>query len=78
PKGAQKRKKSAKFRLAKIVPNTIGSDPNGVPIFGDDPYSGENYDHRKQWIEDLTRAFAQFFAIDVIAVAIIMGRCGYE
>ena len=27
-------------------------------LFGDDPHSGKNFDHRKVWIEDLLKHFA--------------------
>ena len=27
-------------------------------LLGDDPVTGKNYDHRKQWIEDLLKRFA--------------------
>jgi hypothetical protein len=40
-------------------------------LFGDDPLTGINYDHRKGWIEDKLRHFAAFFGIDLLAFAIL-------
>ena len=40
-------------------------------LLGDDPLTGKNYDHRKQWIEQLIRQQAKFFGIDVLTYAIL-------
>lgn len=40
-------------------------------LFGDDAFTGKNYDHRKVWIEDMLEHFAAFFAIDLISYAIL-------
>ena len=40
-------------------------------LLGDDPVSGKNYDHRKQWIEVLLRRFAASFGIDLLGFAIL-------
>jgi hypothetical protein len=40
-------------------------------LLGNDPVSGKNFDHRKQWVEDLLERFASCFAIDLIAYAIL-------
>lgn len=40
-------------------------------LLGDDPVSGENFDHRKGWIEDLLQRFAAQFGIDLIAYAVM-------
>ena len=40
-------------------------------LFGDDPLTGKNYDHRKRWIEDLIKRFAAHFAIDVLAYSVL-------
>ena len=36
-------------------------------LFGDDPVSGNNYDHRKGWIEDRLELLAGEFGIDLLA-----------
>ena len=40
-------------------------------LLGDDPVTGKNYDHRKQWIEGLLRRFAASFGIDLLSFAIL-------
>ena len=40
-------------------------------LFGDDPSSGKNYDHRKGWIEGLIKRFAACFAIDVLSYSVL-------
>ena len=40
-------------------------------LFGDDPISGKNFDHRKVWIEDQLRLQAACFGIDLLGLAIM-------
>ena len=40
-------------------------------LCGDDPLSGKNYDHRKQWTVERLQQLASIFAIDVFAYAIM-------
>ena len=40
-------------------------------LLGDDPVSGKNYDHRKEWIEELLKRFSACFGIDLLAFAIM-------
>ncbi len=40
-------------------------------LMGDDPVTGNNYDHRKAWIEGLLRWYAGLFGIDLLAFAIL-------
>ena len=40
-------------------------------LLGNDPVSGKNYDHRKQWIEDQLRRQAACFGIDLLGFAIL-------
>ena len=40
-------------------------------LMGLDPVSGNNYDHRKQWLEDRLRRFAAYFGIDLIGFCIL-------
>jgi REP element-mobilizing transposase RayT len=38
---------------------------------GNDPDSGKNFDHRKQWLEDRLRRFAAYFGIDLLTFSIL-------
>ena len=40
-------------------------------IFGDDKYSGSNYDHRREWIKDKILSQIETFAIDFFAYAVM-------
>ena len=40
-------------------------------LFGDDPISCKNFDHRKIWIEDRLRSLAASFGIDLLCFAIM-------
>ena len=40
-------------------------------LCGDDKYSGENYDHRRGWVETLLLKLASVFAIDIAAFAVM-------
>ncbi len=40
-------------------------------LFGEDPLTGKNFDHRKVWIEDHLRSFAASFGIDLLGFAIL-------
>ena len=40
-------------------------------LCGDDPYSGQNYDHRKAWLEKRLEFLAGQFGIDVVGFAIM-------
>ncbi len=40
-------------------------------LLGDDSVSQKNYDHRKEWIEQLIERFARFFGLDVLTYAIL-------
>ncbi len=40
-------------------------------LCGDDPYTGQNYDHRKQWIVDRVKYLTSVFAVDVAAYAVM-------
>ena len=35
-------------------------------LLGDDPVTGNNYDHRKIWIEEQLQRLAAFFGIDLL------------
>ena len=40
-------------------------------LLGDDPVTGKNYDHRKQWIEDLLEHHAKYFGIDLLCFSLL-------
>ena len=40
-------------------------------LCGVDHYSGQNYEHRRQWIVDRSRLLSSLFAIDICAYAIM-------
>jgi hypothetical protein len=40
-------------------------------LFGVDPVTGKNHDHRKIWIEDQLRLLAANFGIDLLSMAIL-------
>ena len=40
-------------------------------LMGDDPLTGKNYDHRKQWLEDQLRRLAAQFGIDLLCHAVL-------
>ena len=53
------------------IVHAVSRVTRGCFLFGDDPRSGKNYDHRKGWIEELIARFAAQFAIDVLAYSIL-------
>ena len=40
-------------------------------LCGVDHYSGQNYEHRRQWVVDRIRLLSSLFAIDICAYAIM-------
>ncbi|MCG7995784.1 MAG: transposase [Candidatus Thiodiazotropha taylori] len=40
-------------------------------LCGEDPYTGENFEHRRQWVLDRLRQLSGIFAIDICAYAIL-------
>jgi hypothetical protein len=43
-------------------------------LFGDDPVTGNNYDHRKAWIEERLQRMATCFGIDPLCFAILLNH----
>ncbi|MCG7982455.1 MAG: transposase, partial [Candidatus Thiodiazotropha lotti] len=40
-------------------------------LCGEDPYTGQNFEHRRQWVLDRLRQLSDIFAIDICAYAIM-------
>ena len=40
-------------------------------LCGEDPYTGENFEHRRQWVLDRLRQLSEILAIDICAYAIL-------
>jgi REP element-mobilizing transposase RayT len=40
-------------------------------LCGDDPYSGKNFDHRRQWVEDRINFLAELFAVSIMSFAVM-------
>src|SRR5690606_17792764 len=40
-------------------------------LCGEDAYSGRNFDHRKQWVEDRLIELAEVFSVSVLAYAVM-------
>ena len=38
---------------------------------GDDPYSGKNFDHRREWVRDRAKMLVRHFAVEVLAYAVM-------
>lgn len=53
------------------IVHAISRTTRACKLFGDDPLSGNNYDHRKGWIEELIKRFAANFAIDVLSYSVL-------
>ena len=46
-------------------------------LCGDDPYSGRNFDHRKDWVRDRLQLLSEYFAVDVFAYALLSNHGHY-
>ena len=40
-------------------------------LCGDDPYSGKNFDHRREWVRERAKFLVNFFAVEVLAYALM-------
>ena len=43
-------------------------------LCGKDIFTGQNYEHRRQWVEDKLLALAKVFCIDVCAYAVMSNQ----
>lgn len=50
-----------------VAVHTMAKTVRRCFILGDDPLTGKNFDHRKQWIEDKLKHLAANFGIDLLA-----------
>ena len=59
-------------------------DPDEVAVFhctsrcvrraflcGEDDYTGQSFEHRKMWIEEMCQYMAKYFALDIISIAVM-------
>ncbi|MCG7982334.1 MAG: transposase [Candidatus Thiodiazotropha lotti] len=46
-------------------------------LCGEDPYTGQNFEHRRQWVLDRLRELSELFAIDICAYAILSNHYQY-
>ncbi len=44
-------------------------------LCGEDERTGQNFDHRKAWIEDRLMHLTDIFAIDIAAYAVMVSLC---
>jgi len=51
--------------------HAIGRVARRCFLFGFDPVSGKNFDHRKVWIEEQLKTQAANFGIDLLSMAIL-------
>jgi REP element-mobilizing transposase RayT len=40
-------------------------------LCGDDPYSGKNFDHRREWVRERAKKLVNHFAVEVLAYAVM-------
>ena len=57
--------------LEVAILHVIGRVVRRCFLFGFDPVSGKNFDHRKVWIEDQLKLLAGNFGIDLLSMAIL-------
>ena len=57
--------------LEVSVQHCIGRVVRRAWLLGDDPYSGKNYDHRKDWVRNRLIHLAAYYGIDVLSYAVM-------
>jgi len=43
-------------------------------LLGEDPYTGKNYDHRKQWVVDRLKLLSRAFAVEISGYAVMINH----
>ncbi len=43
-------------------------------LCGQDPYTGQSYEHRREWVQEPLLSLAQVFAVEVIAFAVMINH----
>ncbi|MEQ9411494.1 MAG: hypothetical protein RIK87_27515, partial [Fuerstiella sp.] len=56
------------------VVHTSNSTTRRCFLLGDDPLTGQNYDHRKHWMNDRLKWLASWFGIDLLCHTILSSR----
>jgi REP element-mobilizing transposase RayT len=66
------------FPRSLLIPNgadclvhTISRCVRRAWLCGDDPYSGKNFDHRREWVRDRAKMLVNHFAVEVLAYAVM-------
>ena len=56
---------------ADCLVHTISRCVRRAWLCGDDPYSGKNFDHRREWVRDRAKMLVSHFAVEVLAYAVM-------
>jgi REP element-mobilizing transposase RayT len=56
---------------ADCLVHTISRCVRRAWLCGDDPYSGKNFDHRREWVRDRAKMLVGHFAVEVLAYAVM-------
>ena len=56
---------------ADCLVHTISRCVRRAWLCGLDPYSGKNFDHRREWVRDRAKSLVSFFAVEVLAYAVM-------
>ena len=66
------------FPRSLLIPNgadclvhTISRCVRRAWLCGEDPYSGKNFDHRREWVRDRAKMLVGHFAVEVLAYAVM-------
>lgn len=56
---------------ADCLVHTISRCVRRAWLCGEDPYSGKNFDHRREWVRDRAKLLVRHFAVEVLAYAVM-------